>query len=178
MAVKHFNLIVYTIVNRDGYIRFEWKGFDERILHVCDDGHVMKVWNFGADCGDGKQIRSILHEMGGISVVGMIIPWPVSDNQVGVILSYKADELVTDLLRRLQTPVMVVENIVLDACDFPGGLSFGGAAPGELSAVNQMVAGISIGHGNEFDLVARVCEFFCCAAGPVFGIVGMGTDNE
>ena len=111
VAVEHFHFVIDTIINGDGYIRLEWNGFEERILHVSDDGHVTKVWDIGADCRDGEEVRSIQDELGGIAVVGVVVPRSVSNDEVGVESSYKADELVADFLRRLQSCIFVFEDL-------------------------------------------------------------------
>ena len=136
VAVEHFHFVIDTIVNGDGDVRLEWNGFDEGILHVHDDGHVMKVGGIGADRWDGEQVRSIQDELGGVAVVGVVIPGAVSDDEVGLEFSYEGDELVADFLGRLQPGIRVVEDLGLSTGNFGGGLGFGSTAPGELRAVD------------------------------------------
>jgi hypothetical protein len=58
------------------------------------------------------------------------------------------------------------------------GFGFGVAALGEFAAGIAPVADVAIGDGAEFDVVAEFGPFDGGAAGFVFGVVGVGSEND
>ena len=92
-------------------------------------------------------------------MVGMVVVGPVRKDEVGPEAADEPDQLPPRCQRRQQLAVVVVEHVIGRADDGAGGAGLGAAAPSQVGAVVEMVAGAAVGDADELDLAAETAPF-------------------
>ena len=172
------DFFVEDIVNGDSDISFEGIGFLKAVAAVEEDGIFFEGWCIGAEEGDGDHVGGILDEDAGVTVVGMIVPWSVCDDNIGVPGADEASDESSIFECGFEFAVMDIEDFVFDAkfaCDCGG---FGGASFGEWSAGHIPVADIAIGDGDHFDFVSQCGPESSGAATLVFGVIRVSPEAD
>lgn len=163
-------------VDHDG--RFKGARPGEFVVKCCEDGHFVKVWGFRADGGDGEQIGGVDDGLAGGAVVGVIILWPVCEHEVGLESADKPNESVSEVGSVPEVSVGLVADVVLGPDDGGGIGGFQAATLDESGPERLLVARFAVGYADHADDVAELAIESGQAAGGIFSVVGVGTNDE
>ena len=164
--------------DRDGDAGGEGVGFLEAVAGIHEDGVFLHEGDVRAEEGNGDHEGCILDQDADIAMIGMVVPGPMGDDEVGIPLTDHLGDEFAVFEGGKELAVVDVEHLGSDTPFGGAGFGFGVAALGEFAAGVAPVADVAIGDGAEFDVVAEFGPFDGGAAGFVFGVVGVGSEND
>ena len=112
MLVQHLDLHIPDRRDVEHHRRIEGIRTGEIIREVGDHrimGQVGRIW---ADRRDSEKVGSILHQLTGRAVVGVVVVRPVRQDEVGAIGADQADQLLSALQGRFETPVGMIPDLI------------------------------------------------------------------
>lgn len=168
----------FFIGDGDGDAGGEGVRFLEAVAGIEEDGVLFEGGDVWAEERHGHHERGVLDEDAGVAVVGMIVPGAVGDDDVGLPLADDFGEEFAVFEGGQKFAVVKVQHFAGDAPFLSAGFDFGDAALGQFTPSVAPVADVAIGHGAEFDVMALFGPFDGGAAGFVFGIIRVRTEDD
>ena len=162
----------------DGDAGGEGVGFLEAVVGIHEDGVFLHEGDVRAEEGNGDHEGCILDQDTDIAMIGVVVPGTMGDDDIGIPFADDLGDEFAVFEGGEQFAVVDVEHLGSDTPFGGAGFGFGVAALGEFAAGVAPVADVAIGDGAEFDVVAELGPFDGGATGFVFGVVGVGSEDD
>jgi hypothetical protein len=171
-------IFLEDVVDGNGESRGEGIGFGESVREEEKGGVLFHRGNVGAEVGHHDHEGGVLHEQPDIAMIGMVVVGTVGKDEIGIPFADELHDGLAILEGREQLAIVDVEDLDLSAHAFGGLLHLGGAALRKFPARHAPVADVSVGAGDELDLVPEFGPLDGATADLKLGIIGMGPEGD
>jgi hypothetical protein len=147
--VQHGHDAIESVLDVHDDVRLEAAGLGKGVREEEHDRTEREVGHIRTDGGHGEQVRCILDQQAGESVIRMVVRRAVSDDEVRVKRSDEAYHLVAKPQAVVELAVGLIEDLVSCTDDGRGRLSFGSSTAGELRPIHRLVTGLAVGQTHQ-----------------------------
>ena len=166
------------IVDRDDDVGHKGIGLLKAVIDIDGCRVALQVRHVRDHVGHGDHVQRVLDDLGGVAVVGMIVPRPGHHDQVRGKGANDLDHLLAHLQRGQQRAVVVVEGDILAAQQRAGCRRLAAPSPRQGRAAHLVVPGVAVGQGDHLYPMSQPAVQRGNAAGVEVRVVGMGAKDK